>query len=135
MRVISTFLPAAPEEALEHRQTILLALDTLVDQKSLVVGLTVGRVAGHTLEDVTVSQPGALVIQRCVRHMDLNYPQGAVMVAGIAQVSHAPQRVRQVLTQAAPGSLVLLVCANAKVYDAVFPCLGINLQTLMTQAQ
>ena len=135
MRVISTFLPPAPEEAFEHRNTFLLALDTLVDEKSLVVGLTVGRVRGHTLEDVALSPPGVLVLERCARHMDLNYPQGAVLVAGVAQVGHAPQRVRQVLTQAAPGSLVLLVCADGKVYDAVFPCLGVDLQALVAQPQ
>ena len=135
MRIISTPLPAAPEELFEGRQAVLMAFDTLADDKSLVVGITVGRLGGPNLEDVALSEPGRLIVQRCSRHMQLNHLQGPVVVAGVAQVASAKQRVRQVLTQAAPHSFVLLVCADGKVYDAAFPALGVDLQALNQQPQ
>lgn len=135
MRILSTLLPAAPEELLQGRQTILLALDALVDGKSLVVGLAVGHVAGPALGDVAVSEPGRLIVDRCSRHMQLNYPQGAVVVAGVAQVAGAKERVRQVLAKAPPQAFVLLVCASNKVYDAAFVALNVDLQAVNVQPQ
>lgn len=133
MRIISTPLPPAPEELLEGRPTVLMAFDTLVDDKSLVVGITVGSLSGPALEDVALSEPGRLIVQRCAGHMQLNHPQGAVLVAGVAQAAGAKQRVRQVLTHASPGTFVLLVCPDGKVYDAAFPALGVDLQALKHQ--
>ena len=135
MRIISTPLPAATEELLEGRPTVLMAFDTLANDKSLVVGITVGRLHGPALDDVALSEPGRLIVQRCGRHMQLNNLQGGVLVAGVAQVASAKQRVRQVLAQAAANSFVLLVCANGKVYDAAFPALGVDLQALNRQTQ
>lgn len=135
MRIISTPLPPAPEELLQGRPTVLMAFDTLADDKSLVVGITVGRLGGPHLEDVALSEPGRLIVERCGRHMQLNHPQGAVVVAGVAQVASAKQRVRHVLTQAPPGSFVLLVCADGKVYDAAFPALCVDLQALNQKPQ
>lgn len=135
MRIISTLLPAAPEELLEGRKTVVMALDAFVDDKPLVVGITVGRLDGPTLEDVAVSKPGQLIIDRCGRHMQLNYAEGAVVVAGVASVAGAKQRVRKVLADAPPKAFVLLVCASNKVYDAALPALEINLQAVNLQAQ
>lgn len=135
MPIISTLLPSAPEELLAGQQTILMALDTLVDDKSLVVGITVGSLNGPTINDVALSQPGVLVLDRCRRHHQLNYPDGTVILAGVAQAGNAKQRVRHVLTQAPPHALVLLICANGKVYDAAFPALGIDLQALNVKPQ
>lgn len=135
MRIVSTFLPAAAEELMQGRKTILMALDTLAEDKSLVVGITVGRVRGPALEDVELSEPGRLIVERCARHMQLNYPQGAVLVAGVATVSGAKQRVRQVLAQAPPATFVLLVCADHEVYDAAFPALGVDLQSAHMKPQ
>ena len=135
MRIFSTLLPAAPEELMEGRQTVLMALDTLVGDKSLVVGITVGRLNGPTLEDVALSEPGRLIVDRCGRHMQLNYPQGAAVIAGVAQAAGAKQRVCQVLAKAPPQAFVLLVCADSKVYDAAFPALCVDLQSVHMQPQ
>lgn len=133
MRVISTLLPASPEEALSNRPTVLMAFDTLVDKKSVVVGLTEGVVAGPDVADALISPVGKLVLARCSAHHRLNYPQGAVVLAGVASVSNAKQRVRQVLAQAPEHALVLLVCANSKVYDAAFDGLGFDPKTAHQQ--
>lgn len=133
MRIVSTFLP--PEELAGGQQAVLTAFDTLVDEKNLVVGLTVGRVDGPALDDVKCSAIGLEIIGRCARHHQLNYPQGMVVVAGVAQVASAPQRVRKVLAQAPEGAFVFLVCASDKVYDAAFPALGVDLQTLREKAR
>lgn len=135
MRVISTLLPAATEELLEGRPTIVMAMDTLVQDKSLVVGITVGRLTGPTLEDLQVSEPGRLVVERCVGHKQLNYPDSPVVIAGVAQVGNAKQRVRKVLQQAPEHACVLLICADGKVYDAAFDALGIDLQAVNMKAQ
>jgi len=128
MRIISTPLPAEPSALSGGQPTILMALDTLVDEKSLVVGLTEGAMNGPQLSDVRVSAVGQAIIERCRRHLELNYPQGAVVIAGVAQVAGAKQRVRDVLAKAPPHAFVLLLCANGKVYDAAYAGLGIDLQ-------
>jgi hypothetical protein len=77
---------------------------------------------GPTLEDAAVSEPGRLIIERCMRHMQLNYPQGAVILAGVG--TRLPARnnaFRQVLAKAGPGAFAPLVCASSHVYDAAFP--------------
>ena len=129
MKIISTFLPPEISPLTGNGPSIVMAFDTLVGQKSHVVGITVGRVNGPDIADVVVSDLGQTIIDRCARHLARNYPQGAVVVAGVASVTGAKERVRQVLTKAPPESFVLLLCANDKVYDAAFPALGVDLQS------
>lgn len=135
MRIISTFLPAETSSLVEGRPSIVMAFDTLVNQKSHVVGITVGRLQGPNLADVEVSPVGQHIIERCSRHMAQNYPQGTVVIAGVASVSSAKERVRQVLAKAPPQSFVLLVCANDKVYDAAFPALCVDLKSANMKPQ
>lgn len=112
-----------------------MAFDTLVDQKSYVVGITVGSLDGPNITDVRVSPVGQAIIERCGRHVTQNYPQAAVVVAGVASVSSAKKRVCDVLAKAPNGSFVLLICANNKVYDAAFPALGVDLQSANMKPQ
>ena len=136
MRIISTLLPPEPFPiAGDNRPTIVMAFDTLVDQKSHVVGITVGRMQGPDLANVQVSAIGQTIIDRCGRHMAQNYPKGIVVVAGVAAVPGAKERVRQVLAKAPPQSFVLLLCANDRVYDAAFPALCVDLQSANMQPQ
>ena len=132
MQIISTFLPAEPSELAPDRPAVMMAFDTLVDQRSYVVGITVGVMQGPDLSQVRVSAVGQAIIERCTTHHRRNYPQGAVLVAGVASVAGAKQRVRQILTKAPPNTLVLLICANDKVYDAAFTALGVDLQSAHT---
>ncbi|MCV2423386.1 hypothetical protein LNV47_22620 [Paucibacter sp. DJ4R-1] len=135
MRVISSFLPSSPSSLVEGGPAVVMAFDTLVDEKSVVVGITVGRVNGPQLTDLRVSAVGQQVIDRCAAHHQLNYPQGVVVVAGVAQVASAKQRTRDVLAKAPPQALVLLVCADGKVYDAAFTALGVDLKSMNVGAQ
>ena len=133
LKIISTFLPAAPEEAFGNSSTILMAFDTLVDEKAVVVGLTEGIVQGPDVADTLLSPAGQLVLKRCAAHRALNQPEGAVVLAGVASVGGAKERVRQVLAKAPEHAFVLLVCANGKVYDAAFEALGVDLQSANQQ--
>ncbi|MBN8493224.1 MAG: hypothetical protein J0M00_17590 [Burkholderiales bacterium] len=135
MKIISTLLPAAPSDLASGKPTIVMALDTLVDQKPLVVGLTVGALQGPQLTDVALSQVGQVIVERCIWHQELNYPDGAVLIAGVARVGDAKERVRKVLAQAAPGTFVLLVCADDKVYDAAYPALCVDLKSANANPQ
>lgn len=135
MRIVSTFLPAEPSSLTSGGPAIVMALDTLVDDKSLVVGLAQGTVEGPDLASVRVSEVGNAVIERCVRHHDLNYPQAATVIAGVAHVGSAVKRVRQVLAKAPPQAFVLLLCADGKVYDAAFTALGVDLKSAHQKAQ
>lgn len=135
MRIISTFLPPEVSGLAGSQPTIVMAFDTLVGEKSEVVGITVGRVEGPDLASVRVSPLGEAIIKRCAGHVAQNYPQTTVVVAGVASVSGAKQRVRDVLAKAPPKSFLLLVCANDKVYDAAFPALGVNMQSANVQLQ
>jgi hypothetical protein len=128
-RIISTFLPPAPAEGVADA-AILMVFDTLVNEKNLVVGFTVGVMDGPDLEGVRVSEIGRRVIERMGEHHQANYPGGPVAVFGVASRYGAPERVRKVLAQAPPDSAVLLVCADDKVYDAAFPALGVDYQSL-----
>lgn len=134
-RIQSTPLPAAESDLVPGRRTVVMALDTFVGQKGLVVGLTVGRMKGPDIADVHLSELGMLIVERCVRHQEVNYPDGLVVVAGVAQVAGAKERVRKVLAEVEPGTFVLLVCADAKTYDAAQAVLGINLQSANQRSQ
>lgn len=129
MRIISTLLPPEESELAGGRPTVVMAFDTLVNDKSHVVGITVGSMNGPDLTDVMVSPVGQAIINRCAAHIAKNYPQASVVVAGVASVTSAKQRVRNVLAKAPPDSFVFLVCANDKVYDAAFPALGVDFKS------
>ncbi len=129
MTIISTFLKSKVSSALADRPTVVMAFDTLVNDKSHVVGITVGRVEGPDLESVRVSAIGQTVIERCCSRMDEKYAEPAIMIAGVASVAGAKKRVADVLAKAPPDSFVLLVCADNKVYDAAFPALGVDMQS------
>ena len=133
MRIVSTFLLAEESAIAPGQPSVVMAFDTLVDERSYVVGVTVGTVQGPDLADVMVSAVGQAIIERCSTHHLRNYPQGAVMVAGVASIASAKQRVRQVLSKAPPNAFVLLVCANDKIYDAAFTALGVDLQSAHVQ--
>lgn len=135
MRILSTFLPAAPEEAVGNSPAVLMAFDTLVDEKSVVVGLAEGVVAGPDIADARLSSIGQLVLNRCAAHHRLNYPQGTVVLAGVASVAGAKERVRKVLAKAPDKAFVLLLCAGPKVYDAAFGALNVDLQSADQRAQ
>lgn len=134
MKIISTFLPASVEALTDDRPTVMMAFDTLMGQKSYVVGITVGSMQGVDLSAVRVSPVGQAIIARCSAHMAANYPNGTVVLAGVAKVPGAKERVRQVLTKAPEHSFVLFVCANDKVYDAAFPALGVDYQSASQQS-
>ena len=129
MRIVSTFLPPTESDVrVGGRPAIVMAMDTLVQEKSVVVGITIGRMGGKTLDDVVLSDVGRIVVDRCRRHMQLNYPDGAVLVAGVAQVAGAKERVRQVLAKAPPHAFVLLVAAADDVCAAVIKAVGLKHQ-------
>ena len=125
MRIISTFI--APEHSQELGQhTLVTVFDTLVQEKSVVVGITVGVVQGNQFDAVRVSPVGQAVVQRLAAHWQRNYPDGPVVIAGVAKVAGAKERVRQVLAKAPEHAAVLLVCVDNKVYDAAFTGLGVD---------
>lgn len=130
MRVISTMLPAQPDEFVGGRAAVLMTLDTLVGDKRVVTGLTIGQVHGPHLADIRPSPLGTRVIARCIAHHQLNYPTGVLVVAGVAKIAGAKQRVRQVLAKAPDQALVLFICADDKVYDAAFPALCVDLESM-----
>jgi hypothetical protein len=143
MNIVSTFLPPVDSDpAIDNldarfsgRKSLLMAFDTLVDEKSLVTGITVGKVYGEKLDDVAVSSIGQAIINRIGAHLRLNYPDGAVMVVGIEKISRAAQRVRQALQAAPDGAAVLFVCADSRVYDEAFPELHVDFQSANQQTQ
>lgn len=135
MRIISTFLPAV-FDAEFGKKTILMAFDTLIDDKSVVIGITVGRLDGPTLDDVMVGAIGQKIITRLAGHHKLNYPQTSpVVIAGVQSVSNAVHRVRNVLRNVPDKSVLLFVCSNDKVYDAAFTALGVDFKSADMQAQ
>ena len=117
-------------DGMQGRNTVLMVLDTLVDDKTIVVGVTVGTIAGNSLEDVRVRPIGNAVISRLAAHHTLNYPDtSTVVIAGVNGVGNAIQRVRSVLRNAPPKSGVLLLPANDKIYDAVVNALNVDFQS------
>ena len=129
MRIISTFLSPEAGDLMEGKQHVTMLFDALVNDKSLIVGITIGRVERPDLSGVVVSPIGQSIIDRMLRHRKLNYPDGLLMIAGVAQVPGAKERVRQILSKAPDKASVLLVCANDKVYDAAFPALNVDFQS------
>ena len=128
MRIISTFLqPVAG--IIDGRKSMLMVFDTLVGEKQMTIGITVGKAVSQRLEDVQCSPVGHEIIDLMADHMERNTPDGIFIVAGVARRLTAPERIRQVLKRAPDRSGVLLLCADDKVYDAAFPALNIDFQS------
>ncbi len=129
MRIISTLLPPLEDDVrVGERPAVVLALDTLIDDKSVVLGITIGQVNGQTLQDVVLSDVGRTIVRRGLRHAQFNHPDAAVVVAGVAQLTGAKQRVRQVLAKAPEHAFVLLVAATDDVCAAVIKAVGLHHQ-------
>ncbi|OFJ49582.1 hypothetical protein BA896_012615 [Janthinobacterium lividum] len=137
MRVVSTFIPALPEKEISDRSKVLLmAFDTLVDDRNIVVGITVGKITGPTPDDAFVSEIGRRIIVRVADHHKLNYPESqVVMLAGVQTIGNAIKRVRNILRNAPDQCALLIVCADDKVYDAAFPALCVDFKSANMQAQ
>ena len=134
MQIISTFAPATEGDE-PGQQVILTVFDTLIEGKSVVVGLTVGTPRAQTLDDVHVSELGQRVLRYLATYHHFRGAKGPLVVAGVASVSGAAQRVRDVLAKAPDGGAVALLCANNKVYDRAFAALNVNLQALGAKSQ
>jgi len=145
--ITSTFVQHIPDTDERIRQILAKAgadsaqqvqpfvFDTLIQEKSVVTGITVGKVNGRTIEHVRVSPVGQIVIACLTQHHLLNYPGHPLIVAGVQSVAQAVERVRKVLTNAPQGAAVLFVCADGKVYDAAVLGLGIDYQSAKQNAQ
>lgn len=134
MKIFCTYAPVQVDP--ETGQGLALAVfDAFVDGKDLVVGVTVGALAGPTPEDAVVSEVGQLVLNRLAQYHDFRYPKGPFIVAGVASVGSATQRVRKVLEQAPPECALLLLCADDKVYAKAFAALNVDLQALNAKPQ
>ncbi len=135
MRVISTFLPPQFDESVGAK-TVLTAFDTLVDEKSIVVGITVGLIKGPTVDDALVTPTGMKIIARVMDHQALNYPDAPVVVfAGVQTVGNAVKRVRNLLEKAPHHSTLIIVCADDKVYDAAVTGLGVDFKSANIKPQ
>lgn len=134
MQLICTYAPAVHDAEL-GRDLICAVFDAFVEGKGLVVALTTGVLQGQALEDVKVSPAGQRVIARLSGYLDFRHPNGVLVVAGVASVAGATQRVRKLLTQAPEGCGLLLVCADDHVYDKAFAALNVDLKSLQSKAQ
>lgn len=128
MRVKSTYVGPFFDSEMGEK-LLLMVFDTLVDDRSIVVGITVGEV-GLTLDDLLLSSVGHKVMNQVIRHQKLNYSQtDPVIFAGVQYVSSAIQRTRNILSKAPHGAALMIVCADHKVYNAAVPALNIDSQS------
>lgn len=126
-RVTSSPLPVT-EQVDGVGDAVLMVFDTLVGNRHLVTGITVGEVVSANVFDTRVSPVGQHIIQVMAAHLQRNGLTGAFVVAGVANRLTAPKRVADVLRKAAQedASAVLLVCVDARIYDAAFPALNVD---------
>lgn len=146
MKLVSTFAPATSGKGLQlaepgladsigSKNVVLAVFDTFIDGKSLVVGIAVGELAGPAKEDARVSPVGQAVLNRLAEYHHFRYPESDFIVAGVASVASATERVRKVLQQAPAPCAVLLLCADDKIYDKAFTALNVDLQAMARDPQ
>ncbi|MGS0742844.1 hypothetical protein ACVBEF_13560 [Glaciimonas sp. GG7] len=129
MRVISTFLPTADWEEPEN-QVPLMAFDTLIDDKNVVVGLIVGKTIGPMVGKAYVTLRGLKIIRRVIEQQQLVHATAMPPVfAQMEDVDIARDQVRELLREAPHQSALVLVCGNDEIYEAVFPALCVNFQS------
>lgn len=134
MKIISTFLHPVDWE--EHGcEAPLMAFDTLINDKSVVVGIIVGSMIGPTLEDAHVSAPDLQVVRRVIEHHQFIHPKAApIIVAPMKDVDVAKTGLLELLRHAPHQSALVLLCANEMVYEAALPLLCVNFQSPNTIA-
>jgi hypothetical protein len=135
MRIVSTYLPAAFDEEY-GKSTFLMGFDTLVGTKNLIVGITVGQIVGKAPEDAKITPIGMKIVARAIRHQELNYPDcKTIAFAGVARGGDALKRVRNLLANSPDKAVLILVCADDKIYDAAFPALNVDHKSIPTDAK
>lgn len=118
MQIKSSLLP--PE-----RGVILIALETLADDKRLFVGLGQGSIAGG---EVTLSDTGERCYARLQAHSRAQRPDGAVHIVPIDRFARTRRLIREAFTAAEDGDMVFIVCADGSIYDAAFAQLNIEMR-------
>lgn len=132
MKISSTFLPQTYWDEVGGLET-LSAFEVQVDNKTLVVGITVGKMVGPALDDAEVSPLAMRVVSRVIDYHQLNHLEGApFVVAEIKGTLAAVKRVREVFRLAPHRSGLMLMCSSESVYKAAFSalCVDFNCVTL-----
>ncbi|QRX83588.1 hypothetical protein [Glaciimonas sp. PAMC28666] len=123
MEIISTFLPQIGLEKL-GKKTRLTAFDTLIDGKSVVVGIAIGNIHKATEENAI----GIKVASRVIEHHQFKHPKGAPFIVAEMKVSStAVKQARDVLRRAPHQSALMFLCTDERVYNEAFAALGVNL--------
>lgn len=123
MQIVSSLLP--PQDGV-----VLLAMDSLVDGRSLFVGLGQGALRSGDLHLSPVAQA---CMERLLAHSAQQRPGGAVHVVEIKRFNRVAKRVSEALAAAQDGDVVFFACGDSAIYDAVFPKLNVQLRPgLMT---
>jgi hypothetical protein len=123
VKIVSSLLPPLGG-------TVLLAMDSLVDRRTLFVGLGQGVVRDGDLQLSAVAQT---CMDRLLAHSVQQRPGGAVQVVEIKRLNRVQKRVGEAFATAQDGDTVFFVCGDGAIYDAVFPKLNVQLRPgLMT---
>ena len=128
MRISSSVLPNAPWEE-SALQADLMAFDTRVNDRRLVVGIVVCEMDTPTLEERQLNPTSLGILGRIFMRRSFNYPgspSGKNVVGMVESVEHAVQEVKELLRNTPDHSGLMLLCKNRRVYEAAFPsCVSI----------
>ena len=126
MKINSTLLPPADWEE-PGGLSPLTAFEVRIDNKSLAVGIVVGKMIGPSMEDANVSPLAMEVVRRIIDYHQRNHaPDAPFVVAELTGTLAAVKRVREVFRHAPHRSALMLICANERVYKAAFSVLGVD---------
>lgn len=100
-----------------ERGVLDVALEAEVDEKSVFVGLALGKVFRGEMK---LNDNGERCFRRLTAHSRALRPDGAIHVVCLDQIRRVRRELSDVFASANDGDMVFIVCVDGPVYDAVF---------------
>lgn len=118
MKIVSSLLPP------DSSNVVLMVLDAVVDARSVFVGLGQGELRDGEPFITPVAQA---CLARLLEHSRQQAETGSVHMVEIKHFHGLPERVCEAMAAAQQGDAVFFVCANGRIYDAVFEQLHVQM--------
>lgn len=101
-----------------------LVFNTVVDDRSYLVGVTQGRVQGS---DVQLGLEGSECLRHLAERSQMGDPDASVHFAEIGSEVRAAERMQEIFGVVEDGAAIMFLCGSAALCDTAFALLNVQL--------